>query len=483
MEISALNKCIAKLESVSADPIVIQNFTRLHNLVSEGVTGIIEDQSLEPLKDILNLNDLLQNQETESDRNLSKLAVCKLNGGLGTSMGLTRAKSLLKVKFDPTTNRRLSFNEINARQVELLSDQGIPFINLVSFSTEQDVKKDLEQTNVDASRLFLLKQNIHPKIYADNFVPAIHEDDSLTWNPPGHGDFYQAFYASGLLEQLLKSGKKYLFVSNADNLSAYPSKVILNHLVSKNIPFLMEVTRRNQADKKGGHLACRKSDGRIVLRESAQAPVDQSGQISGDFQDVERHSCFNINSMWLNLEALFDVMKKQDGVLPLPLIRNKKTLDPRDSLSPEVYQIETAMGAAIEFFEGAELLEVGRERFAPVKACSDLLLVLSDCFDLDSFAILTPKIPSLPNVSLSSEYKLIDQFERLFLELPSLIAAENFSVSGHIKFSFPLKIIGAVAIVDLRSDRSEAYELSKEHSSLANVRLSISDEGEAISAL
>ncbi len=479
---SAIETCRQKLLKAGAAQIVIENFTRLHGLVSSGETGIIPDASIEPLTDIPRYEDINSNAEMHKGAPYSELVVCKLNGGLGTSMGLTQAKSLLHVSFDKKLDRKLSFNEVNARQVALL-DAELPFMNMVSFSTEEDVKKDLMQTELGQDQQYFLMQNIHPKIYSETLSAADHEDDSLCWNPPGHGDFYQAFYASGQLEKFVKQGKKYLFVSNADNLSAYPCPVILNYMAKSKVSFLMEVTNRTEADKKGGHLARRKSDGRIILRESAQAETDDKGQIAGDFQDIHRHSYFNLNSMWIDLRDLLKVMQDNNGVLPLPLIRNSKTLDPRDSKSPQVYQLETAMGAAIEFFDSAQLLLVSRERFAPVKTCSDLLLILSDCFSLDSKAVLTPKLGKMPQINLSSEYKLIDDFERLIKVVPSLVSADKFSLSGNIQIADPVKIIGQVVIVDLRSDRAEPHILSAIHSSLANVRISITDSGESIEAI
>lgn len=183
------------------------------------------------------------------------------------------------------------FNEVNAQQVKLLSEEAVPFINMVSFSTVKDVTEDLQKSYLLPSQKFFLNQNIHPKIMADSLMPARLEDDTLCWNPPGHGDFYEVFYSSGMLELFLKAGKRYLFVSNADNLSAYPNISILNYIAAKQVPFLCEVTRRTLADRKGGHLARRRIDGRLILREAAQAPVDEHG-IVGDFQDIERHRCF-----------------------------------------------------------------------------------------------------------------------------------------------------------------------------------------------
>lgn len=44
------------------------------------------------------------------------------------------------------------------------------------------------------------------------------ENPHLEWCPPGHGDLYAALYGSGRLDELLKKGVKYMFVSNSDNL-------------------------------------------------------------------------------------------------------------------------------------------------------------------------------------------------------------------------------------------------------------------------
>ena len=89
-------------------------------------------------------------------------------------------------------------------------------------------------------------------------------------------------------------------------------------------PFLMEVTRRTAADRKGGHLALRQSDGRLLLREVAQCP-DADAEA---FQDIDRHRYFNTNSLWLRLDLLKEQLAADSGVLPLPMIRNNKTADP-----------------------------------------------------------------------------------------------------------------------------------------------------------
>ncbi len=121
------------------------------------------------------------------------------------------------------------------------------------------------------------------------------------------------------------------------------------------------------------------------------------------------------------------------------MIRNSKTLDPRDPSSPKVYQLETAMGAAIASFEGSGALRVPRTRFAPVKTCDDLLGVRSDAFVLteDWRVVLRPaRRYGVPVISLDPKYyKLIDQMEARFpYGPPSLIECERLTVKGDVRF-------------------------------------------------
>ena len=115
-----------------------------------------------------------------------------------------------------------------------------------------------------------------------------------------------------------------------------------------------------------------------MLRETAQTPEEDLEAL----QDTARHRYFNCNNLWVSLPALKTLLDERDGVLGLPLIVNEKTVDPSDPASPAVIQLETAMGAAIEVFDGAAALRVPRKRFAPVKTTDDLLVVRSDAYSL-----------------------------------------------------------------------------------------------------
>jgi len=235
-------------------------------------------------------------------------------------------------------------------------------------------------------------------------------------------------------------------VSNADNLGARPDPRLAAWFAGLEAPFASESCRRTTSDRKGGHLAVRRSDGRLILRESAQTrPEDEQA-----FADIERHRFFNCNNLWLDLHAVAETLTARQGVLGLPLIRNIKTVDPTDPDSPEVVQIETAMGAAIEVFENAQGIEVDRDRFLPVKTTNDLLVLRSDVYELtdDAQVQLVAGRDDAPFVDLDKPYKLVGAFDARFPHgSPSLLRADSLRVAGDWTFGADVVVVGD-AVVD-----------------------------------
>ena len=367
----------------------------------------------------------------------------RLNGGLGTSMGLTGAKSLLEAKDG------LSFLDIIARQVLALRaehDAELPLVLMDSFSTREDSLAALaEHAGLDVGLPLDFIQNKEPKLLVEDLTPAAWPDNpSLEWCPPGHGDLYTALVTSGMLENLLERGFEYAFVANSDNLGAVLEPRILAWLRANEIPFLMEVTERTEADRKGGHLARRRSDDRLVLRETAQTPDEDLKAL----QDLGKHRYANTNNLWVSLRALDAAMRERDGVLGLPIIRNEKTVDPGDKSSPAVFQIETAMGAAIEVFDGARALIVPRTRFAPVKTTDDLLALRSDAYRLTADSRVELVRDSVPIVTLDTDhYKLMRDFDARFPKGPvSLKEADRFEVEGDVTFGADVVARGSVKV-------------------------------------
>jgi UTP--glucose-1-phosphate uridylyltransferase len=415
-----------------AEP-AIETFAHYYRELEAGATGMLPESEIEPVGDLPRADDL-PDPPDGGRAGLGKAAVIKLNGGLGTSMGMTRPKSLLEAKDG------LTFLDVIVRQAEHL---GVPLVLMNSFATSDDTMRHLAEHHQDADVQEFL-QNKEPKLLVDDLTPATWPDDpELEWAPPGHGDLYVALQGSGMLQTLLDRGYEAAFVSNSDNLGAVLDPAILHAFLDSGAPFLMEVVPRTKADRKGGHLARRRDDGQLVLRESAQTPQEDVEAS----QDVDRHRYSNTNNLWVNLVSLDAVLREREGVLGLPIIVNRKTVDPSDEHAPEVFQIETAMGAAISVFEGAQAIEVSRQRFAPVKTTNDLLLLRSDFYRLTDDADVVPaegREPGSVFVDLDPEhYKLLRDFDARFpAGPPSLAKATRFVVRGDVTFGPDVAIAG-----------------------------------------
>jgi UDP-N-acetylglucosamine pyrophosphorylase len=450
----AISLIRSKMEKAGLSEAARRAFLHQYQQLIRNETGLIPENSITPVQDLPSVKDYPF--PSEKDRLAGETVILKLNGGLGTGMGLDKAKSLLQVRSG------LSFLDIIVRQFvsqrsRISSNLDLYFMN--SFSTTADTRSALEKYPElgDPNRMELLQSKV-PKIDASTLEPIEWPvNRQLEWCPPGHGDIYPSLMGSGLLRRFLAAGKKYLFVSNSDNLGATLDLRLLAFFADSGFPFLMEVTRRTAVDRKGGHVAIRKSDNRLVLRESAQCPAADLEA----FQNIERHRYFNTNTLWVRLDALEKALAQEDGLLPLPVIQNIKTVDPRDNLSPKVYQLETAMGAAIECFPDAGAIEMPRSRFAPVKTTSDLLAMRSDAYELDPefrLVLRADRHGAPPIIKLDEYYKVADRLEELIAQaVPSLALCRSLMVEGRVCFSPGVKIIGDVTFVN-RDERPKMIQ-------------------------
>jgi UTP--glucose-1-phosphate uridylyltransferase len=428
---------ISKMKTAGLQPVVIDTFAWYYNKVLTGDKGLIFNKDIRPVEP----REIADATEFDSFANAGKKALPQavmivLNGGLGTSMGLTCAKSLLEARDGK------SFLEIIVQQAEIRRIR-LAFMN--SFNTHADTLATLNLLHLKQPPLCFI-QNKFPKILQSDFSPATwpnHPD--LEWNPPGHGDIYAALYISGVLDQLLKDGVRYAFIANSDNLGATMDEALLGYFSEKALPFMMEVSLRTPLDFKGGHLAFHR-DGRLILREVAQCPDDELN-IS---RDISRYRYFNTNNIWINLEYVKKLIDIQ-GNVRLPMILNPKNLNPRDDASPAVFQIETAMGSAISLFEGAAAVVVPRVRFYPVKKCNELLAIRSDCFTYSDACglVVNPRRRIEPiQIDLDPKYYgKIDEFGKRFpYGPPSLLNCESLTVRGDVFFGNQIALKGNVVI-------------------------------------
>ena len=445
-----------KMRAAGLSPAFIDTFHFYYDRLVEGATGYIARDEAQPVDALPDYDELGEAMRRAGEDALDRAIVLKLNGGLGTSMGMQGPKSLLTVKDD------LSFLDIIVRQLLHLrraTGARLPLVLMNSFTTREDTLAALAEYpefTQDVPLDFL--QHMEPKIWTESLAPATWPDDpEKEWCPPGHGDIYTALVASGMLDDLLAHGYEYAFVSNADNLGAVLDVAILGFVAGQRIPFLMEVADRTAADRKGGHLA-RSSDGRLILRESAQCPPDEEAA----FQDIQLYRYFNTNNLWINLRVLAEILAERSGVLGLPLIRNEKPVDPAKPSTPRVFQLETAMGAALAVIDGAHALRVPRSRFVPVKKNSDLLVLMSDAYDLrEDFGLqlAADRTGAPPVVTLDDRYYLLyDAMTARFPHgAPSLRRCDALTVKGDVVFGRDIVVEGRVVV---ENDRDGALRLA-----------------------
>jgi len=432
-----------RMRAAGQSETAISAFVSALERVQAGIATLIPSSTLEPAPDVPRLEDL---PEVDPRTALERVAVIRLNGGLATSMGLTQPKSLLEAR-EGHTFLDLIVGQILALRARC--DVPLPLVLMDSDVTREPTLAALAaHPQIATAHLapdFL--QSLVPKLDERTLLPARWPAaPELEWCPPGHGDVYASLIGSGMLDSLLDNGFRYAMIANSDNLGAVVDPRIAAHLAREEIPFLMEVVRGTAADRKGGHIARRRSDGHLILRETAQTPPEDLDS----FTEYRRWRYYNTNSLWLDLEALAAGYAKADGGLELPVIVNRKTVDPRDPGSTPVLQLESAMGAAIGSFEGARVLEVPRTRFAPVKTTDDLLLLRSDAYRLTDELMVEPASgpANLPFIELDKRhFGMIDAFERRFpAGPPSLKDAERFVVSGDVSFGSGVVIAGHVVL-------------------------------------
>jgi UTP--glucose-1-phosphate uridylyltransferase len=459
MSSDGLQAAAVKMRTDGQPEGAIRSFARAYERLVGGASGMLPSDELEPAGDVPALTVL---PEADGASALEHVAVVKLNGGLATTMGLRSPKSLLEAR-----EGRSFLDIIIGQTVALRRRYGVrlPLVLMDSEATRADTLRalaDHPELGDEEPADFL--QSMTPKLEAETLAPVNWpQEPALEWSPPGHGDVYGALARSGMLTALLERGVRYAMISNADNLGATVDPRIAAHMAREGVPFLMEVVEGTEADRKGGHIARRRADGQLVLRETAQTPTEDLDS----FRDYRRWRYYNTNNLWIDLRALARALEESDGVLELPLIINRKTVDPRDPQSPPVLQLESAMGAAIGSFPGAALLRVPRTRFVPVKTTDDLLVLRSDVYALTDDLRVEPRSERgerLPFVELDPRfYKLLDAFEARFpAGPPSLVEADRLVVRGDVTFGPGVIVRGAVEVEAAEPARIEETVLSGE---------------------
>ncbi|RHZ90219.1 hypothetical protein Glove_2g38 [Diversispora epigaea] len=409
-------------------------FTRYLSEKAKG-TKLDWDKVNEPSPEqIINYSSL---SRCENPQHLNKLAVLKLNGGLGTTMGCIGPKSAIEVRDGMT------FLDLSVRQIEYLNNRynvSVPFILMNSFNTDEDTMRIIQKYGSHKINILTFNQSRYPRINKESLLPMPRSPagDISQWYPPGHGDLFESMANSGILDRLIADGKEYLFVSNVDNLGAVVDLNILQHMVDSDAEFVMEVTDKTKADIKGGTLI--DYEGTVRLLEVAQV----SPEHMEDFKSIKKFKIFNTNNLWINLKAIKRVTEEKE--LNLDVIVNTKTLE----YDKKVIQLETAVGAGIKHFKNAHGVNVPRSRFLPVKSTSDLFLVTSDLYSLNHGELMmNPKrlFQTVPLVKLGDEFKKVSNFMSRFESPPYILELDHLTVTGDVTFGAGVQLKGTVIIV------------------------------------
>ncbi|MCJ1442914.1 MAG: UTP-glucose-1-phosphate uridylyltransferase [Stictis urceolatum] len=379
---------------------------------------------------------------SESVSFLNKLAVIKLNGGLGTSMGCVGPKSVIEVRDG------MSFLDLSVRQIEYLNrtyNVNVPFVLMNSFNTDEDtgnIIKKYEGHNID---ILTFNQSRYPRVLKDSLLPAPKSYDSQLsdWYPPGHGDVFESLYNSGTLDQLIDRGVEYIFLSNADNLGAVVDLRILQHMVESQAEYIMELTDKTKADVKGGTII--DYEGQARLLEIAQVQKEHVNE----FKSIKKFKYFNTNNIWLNLKAIKRVVENNE--LEMEIIPNNKTIagDKKGESDISIVQLETAVGAAIRHFKNAHGVNVPRSRFLPVKTCSDLMLVKSDLYSLQHGQLVLDRsrFGPAPLIKLGGDFKKVSDFQKHIPSIPKILELDHLTITGNVNLGRGVQLKGTVIIV------------------------------------
>lgn len=450
---------VEKMKKEGLSDALIQDFLSKVEKVRQGDTGKVLWSTigdLDPQTDEISLEELRKTMHP-SVESLKKLVVIKLNGGLGTSMGLSKAKSLIPIKNQKT------FLEIIADQIRWFRKKyavDIPLILMDSFNTQADSQEELKRIGFSQELPTSFLQNKVPRLLKESLTPLTVQDAKEEWCPPGHGDIYLSLKETGILGSLLAKGYEYAFISNGDNLGATIEPYILEYIRREGLEFVMEMTPKTLADTKGGAIYRKMLDGKFVcleLLETAQVPKENEPEFSG----MGKFRTFSTNNLWVNLKTLSDRLDR--GLLNLSLIVNPKNVDGKD-----VLQLETAMGSAIGNFQKTKGIIIPRDRFAPVKKCEDTLIRMSDAYTLgEDFSLTMSEFRKQKGlgenlVSLDDTYyKKVKDFTELFPQIPSLKESESFKVVGKIKFDVPIILRGKVTFENKSSGMHSISELKR----------------------
>lgn len=460
------NQFAVRMKNQKYPDATIASFHRCYDETVNGNVQEIGELDIRPLdvSTVSKLSDCVFVDPKGMPELMSKLAIIKLNGGVGDTMQMTTPKGLLKIS--EVRNRPVNILDISAKQIlsaRRTTNTPIPAFFMNSRNTNKGTTTYLEKyaeldctPGLGTDLLHTFVQNSFPKVDAHTGKPALWpESQDLEWQPAGNGDIFNSLYSTGELDWMLESGFEYAYISPTTNLQADFEPRIFKKFTESNCAVMAESCLRAEQDKNSAHLATTGA-GHFVNREPQQTPEHDHAA----FQDVDTHKAFGTGSLWVKLKDLKILLDVHQGAIPLPTIARETRLVRSNDKSPSVIQLTTSMLSILPFFPvhdingsltgSAELIMVDRtSRYAPVKTTANVLVCRSDAYDIDMqtskfvlheprahlFTDGTPIVP--PVVELDQEiYGSLAGFEEYFTGerygYPSLKHCRSLALNGKI---------------------------------------------------
>ena len=223
---------------------------------------------------------------------------------------------------------------------------------------------------------------------------------SLEWCPPGHGDVYVSLLATGAARRAARARYPLRVPGQRrqPRSDVRPSHPGLDG-GRASIPYVAEVVRADP-QRPQGRSPCRPQVRRPARaaglghgrsRRGAPLPGHRPAQRLPREQPLGRPR--------RPRRAAGRARRRSSACRSSSTAR--RSTRPTPSTAP-VIQIESAMGTAIEVFDGSRALLVPRTRFRPVKTTNDLLLLRSDSYRIDDdFHVVVDRRPSRSRSSTS----------------------------------------------------------------------------------
>lgn len=364
-----------------------------------------------------NLAPLPQDVE-ETRKLLDKFVVLKVDDASGRNMGLEGSKSAIDMCDGKT------FLDFIINQIQNLNSKygcSVPFLIFNKNSTHDSTSKVLENYSESSINVRTLKQGESP----DLTLSGGHSSQEEV-HPFDDGDIFRSLMIGGTLDLLLSQGKEYILVMKSDNVATVIDPSILNHLMTNDIDYCMEVTPSHSFNLILNPM-------NFKLQDIAR---NQDKNLRGNFKLIDT------TNMWVSLRAIKMLFDSNKLKLKKPSI--SKAIDDDQTLLQEA-----DTGPAIQFFDDVVGVSLPESRFLSLDATSDLLILQSDLYACRE-GVLTRNSartnPLNPVIDLGPEFEKIGDFQSRFKSIPSMIELDSLVVRGDVWFGANITLKGLVTI-------------------------------------